>query len=122
MATVADFRTRFPEFSDVTDYPDATIQLNIDDAVLEVSTNFGTYQDVATLFLAAHFLAVSGDATSGAYGSVGGIASDSVDGVSTSYSTAAVKNQNDQFLSSTIYGQRFLAYRQKIAIGNVKIC
>lgn len=118
MATLADFRTRFPEFESISD---AVVELNIDDAELEVSTGFGTYQDVATLFLAAHFLVLSTDAASGANGSVGGLASDSVDGVSQSFVTAAAKNQNDQLLSSTVYGQRFLAYRDKVSVGNVQI-
>jgi hypothetical protein len=118
MATLADFRTRFPEFASTDD---AVIELNIDDAELEVSTAFGTYQDVATLFLAAHYLVLSQDAADGASGSVGGVASESVDGVSQSFSVVAANSQSDQLLASTVYGQRFLSYRQKIAIGNVMV-
>jgi hypothetical protein len=118
MATLADFRTRFPEFSSIDD---AVVELNIDDAELEVSTAFGSYQDVATLFLAAHYLALSQDASEGASGTVGGTASTSVDGVSDSFSVVAAKNQGEQLLSSTVYGQRYLFYKQKIAIGNVMV-
>jgi hypothetical protein len=118
MATLADFRTRFPEFASIAD---AVVELNIDDAELEVSTAFGAYQDIATLFLAAHYLVLSQDAESGASGSVGGVASESVDGVSQSFSVVAASNQGDQLLASTVYGQRFLSYRQKIAIGNVMV-
>ena len=118
MATLADFRTRFPEFDTIGD---PIVELNLDDATLEVSANFGIYQDVATLFLAAHFLTISQDATNGATGSIGGVASESVDGVSASYNTTATDSQSEQLLSSTVYGQRYLSYCDKIALGNVWI-
>ena len=118
MATLADFRIRFPEFDTVAD---ATVQINLDDAALEVSTAYGIYQDVATLFLSAHYLVLSQDATSGASGSVGATASESVDGVSQSFVTTTAEKQNDQMLSSTVYGQRFLSYRDVISVGNVRV-
>ena len=121
MITVADFRTRFPEFSNVTTYTDATIQLSIDDASLEVSSVYGDLENVALSYLSAHFLTLSTEATSGDFGSKGGLASESVDGVSTSYSNATIDSQSDQFLLSTIYGQRFLRYKKRLSIGNVRI-
>jgi len=119
--TVADFRDRFPEFSDVTSYPDATIQLNIDDASLEVTSLFGIYEEVALAYLSAHFLVTSNEATSGDVTGKGGIASEAVDGVSVSYANAVIDTQSEQFLISTIYGQRFLRYKQKLSIGNVQV-
>jgi hypothetical protein len=119
--TVADFRTRFPEFSDVATYPDAIIQQNIDDATLEVGSAFGTFEDVALAYLSAHFLVTSTETTSGDYGSKGGVASEAVDGVSVSYSNAAVESQSDQYLISTIYGQRFLRYKRRLSKGNVRV-
>ena len=119
--TIADFRTRFSEFSNVTTYPDATIQLNIDDATLEVGSLFGSFEEVALSYLTAHFLVTSTDATSGDTGSKSGLASESVDGVSSSYSSATVDSQSDQFLISTIYGQRFLRYKQRLSLGNIQV-
>lgn len=118
MATLADFRARFTEFAAIDD---TVVQLNIDDATLEVSANFGTFQDAAILFLAAHYLTLSQDAASGQVGTVGAVASESVDGVSQSFVTASAKNANDQLLSATVYGQRFLAYRDKVSVGNVRV-
>jgi len=121
MITISDFRTRFPEFSNVTTYPDVTIQLNIDDASLEVGALFGDFENIAMSYLAAHYLVSSENATDGDYGSKGGIASESVDGVSTSYSNAVIDTQSEQFLLSTIYGQRFLRYKQRLSFGNIKV-
>jgi hypothetical protein len=118
MATLADFRARFTEFSSISD---EVVELNLSDAALEVSVSFGDYQDVATLFLAAHYLALSQNASNGAYGSVGGLSSKSVDGVSQSFNVVAANSQSDQLLAYTVYGQRFLSYRQKIALGNVMV-
>lgn len=119
--TIADFRTRFSEFSDVTTFPDATIQLNIDDATLEVGSLFGTFEEVALAYLTAHLLVTSTDATSGDIGSKGGVASEAVDGVSTSYNNATLDSQSDQFYISTIYGQRFLNYKKRLSLGNVRV-
>ena len=59
MATdVATFRVRFPEFEDDTEYPDARIQLFLDDTVAiymgSDENRWCNKYDIAQAYLAAH--------------------------------------------------------------------
>lgn len=63
MATVADFRLRFPEFGIAGtlagEVPDARIQLYLDDAVLFLEPYaecLGVKYDLAVMYLTAHYL------------------------------------------------------------------
>ena len=118
MPSPSDFKTRFPEFDSIDD---PRVQVFLDDAALIVSANFRDYQDVATLYLAAHFLALSESTSSGDSSSTAPVSSDGVDGVSTSYAVAQVESSHEQYLTSTQYGQRYIMYKKKIAVANVAI-
>jgi len=121
--TVAEFRTRFPEFADDTVYPDARVQLFLDDSVtLYMGTDenrwCGKY-DIAQAYLAAHLLTVATATEAGDSNSKSGtISSKTAGGVSLSYATVAKdRTDNDQFLSSTGYGQQFLIIRNSCFVG-----
>lgn len=124
MATdVPTFRSRFPEFSDSVEYPDTRIQLFLDDAVnVYMGTDenrwCGKY-DVAQAYLAAHLLTVgTGSELGDSNSKSGGISSKSAGGVSISYATVAKdRTDNDQFFSSTVYGQQFLIIRNSCFVG-----
>ena len=110
MSTAADllpsFRVRFPEFSGETD--DRVI-LYLADA-LQI---FSTCQP-ATLYLAAHLLALDTDYGPGGQGVDGGmgeIQSESIGPKSVSYKTQAAK-ESDTFYTTTPYGRRFLMERE----------
>lgn len=119
---LATFRTRFPEFSDDTEYPDATVQLFLDDAQQDIGSDenrwCGKY-DRAHAYLAAHLLTVGsktelGDSSS----SAGTIQSKSAGGVSVSRAVA-VKSRSDadEFYMTTSYGQSFVVIRNGCFIG-----
>ncbi len=122
--TPATQRVRFPEVSEVSSYPDAVLQLTIDDAMLQTDASiFGTLHDLAVSYLAMHFVYLRdlrvGEAgtlkgTSGAGGMLAPAASEAVGSVSTSNAAGSLSSPNDPdaaFLSN-LYGQEFLRLRR----------
>ena len=123
MATdVATFRIRFPEFEDDVEYPEARIQLFLDDAACFIGTDenrwCGKY-DLAQSYYGAHLLTVgtkteAGDTTA----SVGSIKSKSAGGVSvTRGSVDKARSDSDDLLASTSYGLQFLSIRNGCFVG-----
>lgn len=119
MATTAEFRERFPEFSDSGVYPDSRIQLFIDDSALIVGDNWGTCQDLGIMYLTAHYLTVSNSEGLGDSSSSNQTNSKSVGSVSESFLNPTFKNENDYFYASTSYGQRYLSYKKIASTGSV---
>lgn len=119
---LATFRIRFPEFADDTEYPDARVQLFIDDAQEFMGDDenrwCGKY-DKAQAYLAAHLLAAGtktelGDSSSNA----GPVTSKSAGGVSVSKSIVAKDRSDlDDWYMSTSYGQQFLIIRNLCFVG-----
>lgn len=122
MITIADFRTRFPEFADETEYPDARIQLFIDDSVEDIGSDenrwCGKY-DRAQAYYVAHLLFSGTKTEAGDTGSsVGPISSKTAGGVSVTRATVAKdRSDNDDWLSSTPYGMQFLVIRDSCFVG-----
>lgn len=124
MATdVATFRVRFPEFSDSIEYPDARIQLFLDDAKdCYLGTNearwCGKY-DYAQAYLAAHLLVIGTGAEAGDSSvKAGPISSKSAGGVSVSRAVMVKdRSDTDDFYMSTVYGQQFLNIRNSCLVG-----
>lgn len=117
--TVAEFRTRFPEFADDTEYPDARIQLFIDDTQLAyIGTDekrWGGKYNYAQAYLAAHLL-VTAEASSAGDSSVkvGPVSSKSAGGVSVTRAVASKdRSDGDDFYMGTVYGQRFMMIRNQ---------
>jgi hypothetical protein len=122
MNTPDDIRIRFPEFSDPVEYPDARIQLFIDDTICIMGADESRWScyDPAQAYLTAHFLAVGTATESGSSsGTAGPITSKSAGGVSVTrgYTASPGMSQQDSFYSSTSYGQRFLLYRDQSFVG-----
>ena len=115
--TPAALRARFPEFSDDTEYPDARIQLFIDDTqLIYIGTDekrWGGKYEYAQAYLVGHLLTVAerseaGDSSVGA----GPVSSKSAGGVSVARAVVAKnRSDGDDFYISTSYGQRFLMTR-----------
>lgn len=122
-ATVGIFKTRFPEYSDDTDYPDVRVQLFLDDAVLlhigDDEVRWGGKYDVAHAYLAAHLLAVGDDTELGDTNTkVGPVASKSAGGVSVSRAVVAKDRSDlDDFYAGSSYGQQFLNIRNRCFAG-----
>ena len=119
---VATFRIRFPEFSDPVEYPDARIQLFLDDATCFIGTDearwCGKY-DLAHCYLAAHLLTKGTATEAGDTSSTSGpISSKSAGGVSVTRAvTSKDRSDSDEFYSSTAYGQQFLNIRNTCFVG-----
>ena len=123
MLTVSDFRARFAQFADTTEYPDTTIQLHIDDAkdiyMGEDEVRWGTRYDFAAAYLTAHLLTVSLKIDAGQTSvSVGPIQTKTSDGVSVTRAiTAKDRSDLDDFLLMTAYGQQYLIARNSTFAG-----
>ncbi len=121
--TVTLFRTRFPEFSDETEYPAPRIQLFIDDAAnIHMGTDENRWcnkYDFAQAYLAAHLLI---GATASEVGDssvkVGPISSKSAGGVSVTRAVVSKdRSDMDDFYMGTAYGQQFLNVRNTCFVG-----
>lgn len=112
--TVAQFRARFNEFSVAADYPDETIQLYIDDSAAEVDfSKFGARAAKAQAYWVAHYLALwkisQDDASVGATGvPLRRLTAQSEGDSSESYASPGNITIEDEFWSSTSYGQIWL--------------
>ena len=122
--TEADFRIRFPEFADDTEYPDARIQLFLDDTVLWIGSDEDRWcnkYDLAHCYHAAHLLTIGTNTEAGSSGAnVGPISSKSAGGVAvTKAVTAKDRSDQDDAYASTSYGLYFLSIRNTCFVGVV---
>ena len=123
--SIPDFRIRFPEFSDDTEYPDARIQFFIDDSELYIGTDegrWGNKYNTAHAYLSAHLLSVGtgSEAAGGSSGAkVGAVISKSAGGVSVTRESTNNKTRSDEdsFYMSTGYGQQFVTIRNRCFVG-----
>lgn len=115
MATVTEFRTRFPEF---TDQLDARIQLFLDDAALLMSTpaKWLGFYDVAMCYQAAHLLYVGMQTEQGDGGVMGPIKKQEVDDVIIEQAVNGVSPTASD-LHSTAYGKRYFSYQRIVFAG-----
>lgn len=123
MITVELFRTRFPEFVDNVIYPDARIQLFIDDTVTlylgDDELRWGGKYDIAQAYLTAHLLTVGTNSSAGDSNAKSGpISSKSAGGVSV---TRAVQTKDrsdtDDAFATTVYGQQYMIIRDRCFVG-----
>lgn len=121
--TVEEFRIRFPEFADETEYPDVRIQMFLDDAAecymgLDEGRWCGKY-DKAQAYLAAHLLTVGTNTEAGDSGNkLGPISNKTAGGVSVTRAvTSKDRSDADDFYASTSYGQQFLVLRNMCFVG-----
>ncbi len=113
--TVNSIKTRFSEFADVAD---AVIEFAIEEAALEVGSNWVTGYNIAIVYLTAHYVA-SAVAESDASSSGGDIASESFGRISISYAQGSTATHTDKESSS--YGKRFIELRDRNFGGPVVI-
>jgi len=123
--TVAAFRARFPEFSDITSYPDARIDIFIEDSqLIYMGADENRWQgkyNYAQAYLVAHLL-ITAEASEAGDSSVkvGPVSSKSAGGVSVSRAVATKdRSDGDDFYMGTVYGQRFLMTRNVCFVGVV---
>lgn len=110
---VAQFRQWYPEFADVTKYPDAVLQARLEQAQCYVSNvNFGPLQGKCRLqaiyLMTAHLQALTDRLASGQT-QTGFTTSTSIDKVSVSVALPPYKTQLAYWLNTTPYGAQLLA-------------
>ncbi len=104
--TAVSIKSRFPEFADTAD---AVVEFAIEEARLEVGSNWTTGYNLAIVYLVAHYVACSNAASASAgTGDDGDIASESIGRFSISYATAANADAVHSDKSSTSYGRRYV--------------
>lgn len=114
--SVAEFRQRFPEFSDTTKYSDEFIQAQMDVAQLYISPQPNCLvnqcqQKQMIYLLTAHLVALNYSIANGSGSSIGAgqVASASVGGVSVSKALPNNRTELDYWLNLTPYGMQLLA-------------
>jgi len=113
MADLADFRTRFPEFSAEGD---PRVEMFLEDADLQVyEPIWGKFYDRGVLYLAAHLLSIAGregvSEGEGADGA-GPVYSDTVGPLNYKRAVTPVSiDDGEALLSSTSYGLRYIELR-----------
>lgn len=114
LPTSDQFRADFPEFSDVTKYPDPSVNFYLSqaDVILNQDVHGDQFVYLAELFT-AHYVELRGRALAGARsgfvssGGSGVASSKSVDKVSVSYDNSATIDPDAGFWNKTGYGQEF---------------
>jgi len=111
MASVAEFQTRFPEFSTVAD---SRIQLFLDDAALNMAdpVKWLDWYDTAHSYYAAHLLVVADNTEGGDAGAIAPVKHQEVDDVVIKSAIGELSPTADD-LYSTSYGKRYVSYRRK---------
>jgi len=113
LPTVADFRTKFPELE--ADLEDSEIQALLDEAARSVDDTWtaGDFKN-AILYLAAHNQMTMANTAAFIDGDQL-ITSESIGGISVSYSTAGVTSSanSSSICAGSEYGQRYLALLRK---------
>jgi hypothetical protein len=111
--TYESFLIGFPEFSNTTTYPQATVQFWIDQGAAQLSPKvFGSQIDMAVMLFAAHSSVLAAQrakasAGGGIAGASGGIvASKAVADVSVSYDTTLTAIDGAGPYNATSYGQQ----------------
>jgi hypothetical protein len=115
MATVVDFKIRFPEYDSE---PDARIQLFLDDTalIMKSSARWLSFYEPAHLYYTAHFLATALHTESGDSGIMAPSKQQEVDDVVIVSAIGDIEPTFDE-LNSTAYGKRFLFYRNMCFMG-----
>ena len=120
--TVADFRLRFPEFADDTEFPDPRIQLFLDDAAEDIGTDETRWcnkYNRAHCYLGAHYLTTGTNTEVGDNSAKSGpVSSKSAGGVSVTRAVVAKdRSDGDDYYSSTVYGMQFIIIRNSCFVG-----
>jgi hypothetical protein len=119
--TPAEFKTRFPEFANVSD---AEIQTQLDRALAYLPEDrWGCYYEDGVYLLAAHFLAIkiAREASGGSGGSAGSVSSRKVGDVTVTFARLPSGSASQDFYMSTPYGQEWWVLMRLVGMGAVAI-
>lgn len=124
----AQLRADFPEFANITTFPDASVNFWLSVAVLSLDPlRWDTMLDVGTELFVAHHLALSAReaetvAAGGIPGAVKGIVTNkAVDKVSVGMDASSVSLTDGGFWNMTTYGIQFLQLARMIGAGGIQV-
>jgi len=127
--SIQDFRTRFPAFSNDQVFPDESLNMYLEEAVLELSPcMLGGYYRKAIMLHMAHFITIEHSANSKAgdtgenletiFNAQGAISIANVGDVSVSKNLGVIKNDNPWGnFKATMFGQELIRILQKMGRG-----
>lgn len=115
--TVLELRNAFPEFGDVSKYPNEYIQRFITMASMFITKDSGRIKDdvrvLALEYMTCHLMtlsAIDGQGNAQGDGNSGGVLSSAhIESVSVAYQTAIAKDMFEQWIQSTPYGKMYWA-------------
>jgi hypothetical protein len=124
----SQFRTDYPEFGDLTVYPDSqlTYWLNLAYLLLNAA-RWGTTLDVGAELFVAHNVSIEAraqqEASNGAIpgAQTGPVSSKSVDKVSVSYDAGAGIEEKAGHWNLTVYGTRFIKLARMMGAGPIYV-
>lgn len=124
----AQFRADFPEFADITKYPDSAVNLWLNLGVKVLAPDrWCDYLDVGLELFIAHNITLAAnnqlaEAVGGTAGQVKGpLTSKSVDKVSAGYDTGAVALDDGGFYNLTTYGIQLLQLARMVGTGGIQL-
>lgn len=117
---IAAFRVAFPQFSNVTIYPDALIQAQADIAECFLAANGCSCETVQMQLMVAHLLTLNDRIIAGT-GTTGQIASATIDKVSVSITPPPGKSGFLYWLNTTPYGVQLAALLSVCAVGGLYV-
>jgi len=127
-ATAATLRSHFPEFTSVTDYPDAQINFWLSIAVQMMNlARWGGMADAGSELYACHHISLEArDMLTVAAGGIPGqntgpVNSKSVDRVSIGYDTGAAAEERGGHWNLTTYGTRYLRFAKMFGAGSLQV-
>jgi hypothetical protein len=125
---IAKFREDFPEFSDVSRYPDAMLNFWAGlAAVMMIECRWGSAYEYGLELYVAHEAAIAArNAKTGQGGGTPGMGvglqnSKSVGSTSTSYDTSSTAEKNAGWWNLTTYGQQFFRMSRMIGAGAIQL-
>lgn len=128
MVTVTDFRAAFPEFSDLSRYPDAQITFWMNFATAMVNPcRWGTQTAMGIYLYTAHEITLAAQSViaaqnGGAPGSQAGIAnSKTVGSVTVGYDSTTTAEKNAGWYNLTNYGKQFFRLMRMFGAGAVQL-
>lgn len=122
MIDATKFRADFPEFADAAKYPDAAVAfwLALAGKLLNAQ-RWVDMLDFGTELFVAHQLTLAARNAKTAGAVAAPVAAKSVDKVSVTYDTSAVRLENAGHWAATNYGQQFYQLMQLAGAGGVQV-
>lgn len=122
------FRALFPAYANMTTYPQATIQMYWNSAILYINNRYGgcyfggmnlAQQMQAINLMTAHLLYLAGLIAGGQVPAI--ITNATIDKITVGIEPPPVKNQWQYWLQTTPYGQQLMALLQVVGVGGLYI-